>query len=289
MNQRWDAALRSLARRSQGPFRTLAYGVAASAEELAALQRELAPMADEVVAESADPFAGALQRPLFRTRVLAWIKPPRRVDPAPEPRRALETLAAELDGFLEKIDPESGLRHRAVPAREEKRVDRPPVPILRVRRFEDLGGDAEGIAGAVEAIVLRGSHLEILLEGLDTRTREGRALAAVTMRLGDIKSARARERSLIELDRRRDELRVYGPVPFGFVRRGQGLVPLPDQMATVARLRELAKRGISLFESAIVLNQERRLWKDGTSWTGKRVGQVLRNPLYDRHARGTPA
>jgi hypothetical protein len=137
--------------------------------------------------------------------------------------------------------------------------------------------------------LLRGGHLEILLEGIDTRTREGRAQAALTMRLGEIKSARARERSLIELNRRRDELRVYGPVPFGFVRRGEGLIPLADQMATVSRLRELANRGLSLFESAIVLNQERRLWKDGTPWTGKRVGQVLRNPLYDRHVRGTPA
>jgi len=283
VNQRWDAALRSLARRSQGPFRTLAYGVAASVDDLVALT------ADEVVAEAADPFVGALQRPLFRSRVLAWIKPPRTVDPAPEPRQALESLAAALDGFLEKIDPDSGLPRRPLPARDEKRVARLPVALVRVRRFEDLGGDAEAIAGAVEAILLRGSHLEIVLEGLDTRTREGRALAAVTMRLGHIKSERARERSLIELDRRRDELRVYGPVPFGFVRRGEGLVPLPDQMATVSRLRELANRGIPLFESAIVLNREHRLWKDGTPWTGKRVGQVLRNPLYDRHFRGTPA
>jgi hypothetical protein len=280
VNQRWDPELRSLARRTQEPFRTLAYGIVVRAEDLAELERELAPLAETVVAEAADPFAGALQRPLFRSRVLSWIKPPRRADPAPDPRRALETLAAEFDGFLAGRRPGPSTR---------RRVDRPPVPLLRVRRFEDLGGDAEAIAGAVEAIVLRGCHLEILMEGLDTRTREGRALAALTMRLGDIKSARARERSLIELNRRRDELRVYGPVPFGFVRRGEGLVPLPDQMATVLRLRELSNRGLSLFESAIVLNQEHRLWKDGTPWTGKRVGQVLRNPLYDRHVRGTPA
>src|SRR6185436_6465195 len=143
------------------------------------------------------------------------------------------------------------------------------------------------IAAAVEAVVARGGHLEVILEALDTRTREGRAMAAVAMRLGDIKAARARERSLIELDRRRDQLRVYGPVPFGFARQGQGLVPVAEQMETVARLRELARRGLSLFESALMLHREGRLWKDGTAWTGKRVGQILRNPLYDRHLRGT--
>ena len=289
MNRRWDAALRSLARRSHGPFRTLAYGVTACGEGLPALQEELRQLAGndgDVVAESADPFAGSLQRPLFRSRVLSWIKSPPRTPPA-ESRRALDEIAADLAGFLEQIDADSGLR--LVPPRPPKRADRPPTAVLRVRRFEDLGGDAESIAAAMEAILQRGSHLDIVLEGLDTRTREGRSMAAVTLRLGDIKAARARERSLLELDRRREQLRVYGPVPFGFVRRGEGLVPVPDQMETVARLRELARRGISLLESALLLNREARLWKDGTPWTGKRVAQVLRNPLYDRHLRGTSA
>lgn len=283
MNQRWDAALRSLARRSHGPFRTLAYGVTSVAEDRTSLLSELAALGEEVVAEIADPFVGALQRPLFRARVLAWIKSPTRSDvPVPDARRALESVASDLAGFLDRLD--SG-----APAPVAPRPVRPEIPVVRVRRFEDLGGDAEAIAGAIEAIVLRGSHLEIGLEALDTRTREGRAMAAVALRLGDIKSSRARERSLLELDRRREELRVYGPVPFGFVREGQGLVPVADQMDAVARLRELARRGISPFESAVVLNGEHRRWKDGTPWTGKRVAQILRNPLYDRHLRGTPA
>jgi len=285
VNQRWDAALRSLARRSQGPFRSLAYGMAAADDDRPALLADLAAMGEEVVAEVGDPFVGALQRPLFRSRVLAWIKSPR-PDPNPiDARRALETLASDLDGFLNRLDAGAAIR----PAPEAKRSDRPPIPLVRVRQFEDLGGDAESIAAAVEAIVARGSHLEVVLEALDTRTRDGRAMAAVAMRLGDIKAARARERSLIELNRRRDELRVYGPVPFGFARQGDGLVPVAEHMETVGRVRELAGRGLSLFEAAMALNREHRVWKDGTAWTGKRVGQILRNPLYDRHLRGTPA
>jgi len=284
VDQRWDAALRSLARRSTGPFRTLAYGVTAAPEDCASLQSELAATGEEVVAEVADPFVGALQRPLFRTRVLAWIKSPTRSESGPtDARRALETLASEFDGFLDRLDSGAAVRPAA------KRADRPAIPVLRVRRFEELGGDAESIAGAVEAVIVRGAHLEVVLEALDTRTREGRAMAAVAMRLGDIKAARARERSLLELERRREQLRVYGPVPFGFARQGEGLVPVAEQMETVARVRELARRGLSLFESALMLNRERRLWKDGTAWTGKRVGQIRRNPLYDRHLRGTPA
>ena len=57
-------------------------------------------------------------------------------------------------------------------------------------------------------------------------------------------------------------------------------------MQTVARARELSRRGCSLLETALTLNRERRAWKDGTDWTWKRVRQVLHNPIYDRSLQG---
>lgn len=111
-------------------------------------------------------------------------------------------------------------------------------------------------------------------------------MAAVALRLGGIKADRARERSLRDLHRRREGLQVYGPVPFGFTRLGQGLVPVPGQMETVARARELSRRGCSLLETALTLNREGRTWKDGTAWTWKRVRQVLHNPIYERPLQG---
>lgn len=290
MKHRWDAALRSLARRTGGPFRALAYGVTASPEEERSLAADLRHLAKEVVAEVSDPFTGATHRPLFKTRVLPWIK-----SPAPIPaestdhaRRQLEAIAADLAGFLDRLD-EGSQKPEGLRLVPEKPVRERIGSLVHVRQFEDLGSDAEGIAGAIEAILLRGGHLRIEAEGLDTRTREGRAMAAVALRLGGIKAARARERSLVELSRRRDELRVYGPVPFGFARQGQGLIPVQEQMETIARVRELAARGIPVLETALALNHERRTWKDGTPWTGKRVRQILTNPLYDRQFRGAPA
>src|SRR5437763_722633 len=111
MKKRWDEALRSLARRSQGPFRALAYGVTATPEgeaELAAelgnlLRREGFAGGEDVLAEVADPFIGAGQRPLFKSHVLPWIKSGRRACPNPGPsaaqdRRNLESIAAGLAG-----------------------------------------------------------------------------------------------------------------------------------------------------------------------------------------------
>src|SRR5262245_20597416 len=81
MKKRWDEALRSLARRSQGPFRTLAYGVTASTEAQSELSRDLenllrsasAEAGGDVVAEVADPFTSAVHRLQFKARVLPWI------------------------------------------------------------------------------------------------------------------------------------------------------------------------------------------------------------------------
>jgi hypothetical protein len=42
---------------------------------------------------------------------------------------------------------------------------------------------------------------------------------------------------------------------------------------------------VTLFDIAMVLNGERRPWKDGTSWTGRRVDLVLRNPIHERFRR----
>ena len=297
MKKRWDEALRSLARKSQGPFRVLSYGVTGDSRDEAALLADLENLARQeapdierpIVAEVADPFTGAVHRPQFRDRVLPWIPSADRSRPAPaQDRRHLEAVASELAGFLDALGDGVTVRPhlRLLPGAAPKRTEPDRIPVILVRQFEDLGCDAEGIAAAMEAIVTRGGHLRIFSEEIDTRTREGRALASVALRVGGIKATRARERSLREFHLRREGLRVYGPVPFGFTRLGQELVPVFEQMETVGRARELSRRGCSLLETALTLNRERRAWKDGTEWTWKRVRQVLHNPIYDRSLQG---
>jgi hypothetical protein len=225
--------------------------------------------------------------------VLDWIESPPRPGPelrpaqpgipAEEARRRLRELATEFDRFLE--DGDAGPAPAHVGASPAARPVPKAAPLVLVGRLEDLGSDAEGIGSAVEAILVRGAHFLLPSEALDTRTREGRGRTALAIRLGGIKAGIARQRSLKELGRRRHGLEVYGPVPFGFERQGKRLVPVGSQMESVARIRELANRGMAPFEIALVLNGERRLWKDGTFWTGRRIDLVLRNPIHARSLR----
>jgi hypothetical protein len=267
---------------------------AALVSDLENLVREGAADPDRsIIAEVADPFTGALHRPKFKDGVLSWLCSAEHSSAPPPPppaqdRRRLEAIASELAGFLDSMGDGVTVRPhlRLLPGATSKRLEPALTPVILVRQFEDLGCDAEGIAAAMEAVVIRGGHLRIVAEGIDTRTREGRAMASVALRVGAIKANRARERSLRDLHVRREGLRVYGPVPFGFTRLGQELVPVFEQMEAVARARELSRRGCSLLETALTLNRERRPWKDGTDWTWKRVRQVLHNPIYDRTLQG---
>jgi hypothetical protein len=292
MMKRWDEALRSLARRTQGTFRVLGYGVTATPEELRSKADEVLrdlvslgfPPHSRCVIDVAGPGSGASDRPRFRAEVLEWIEQSEAIrEPAPGTRDQLRAVSSGLAELLYSLD--SGTR---------RPLANPPTPashaaeeiaLVVVERFEDLGADAEAIGAAVQEIVGRGAHLLMPAEGIDTRTKEGRGRAAVALRLADIRTTAARERSLRELEERRSGLEVYGPVPFGFERLGRKLVPVPQALEAVTRARELAGRGLSRFEIALALNREGRSWKNGTPWTARRVELVLRNPIYDRARR----
>jgi len=302
MKKRWDEALRSLARRTRGALRVLAYGVTATPGEVAGKAAEIlrglvsqgfSPNSPCVV-DVAAPGSGASERPRFRAEVVEWIErpgpvrpePPERPeapDPAPRTRDQLRAVSSGLAELLGSLD--SGMR-RPIPERPGL-APRPveEIAVVVVERFEDLGADAEAIGAAVLEIVGRGAHLLLWAEGIDTRTKEGRGRTALILRLAEIRTTSARERSLRELEGRRSGLEVYGPVPFGFERLGRRLVPVPQGLEAVARARELAGRGLSRFEIALALGREGRTWKDGTPWTARRVELVLRNPIYVRVRR----
>ena len=294
-------------------------GEARISKDLSELARRLASDPEPtVVVESADPFSPATARPGFRQQVLPLIGSGPKgkgkgSDPATAltgrgaPARARERLVditANLPRILDDVDRIlAGSERTPVPPAGENAQDPQPsgegvspdssnpppepvpkerIPLFIARSFEDLGADAEAVAQAISLLVDRGAHVVIPDEHLDTRTREGRLVARCSLRLGAIKAERARERALAEFSRRRDKFRVYGPIPFGFRREGQELLPLQDQIGAVRRARELAGLGQTPVTIAATLNHEQRPWKDGSRWTWRRVAQVLKNPIYER-------
>ena len=163
--------------------------------------------------------------------------------------------------------------------------DADPAPLVLVRRLLDLGPHAGIIAETIAAIVSRGGHVAAPTDDLDTRTREGKIVARALIRVGRLQTQRAKARGRARVDRQRGALKVYGPVPFGFRKKGDELIPIDKQLATVRRIRELTHLEQTPVAIAAKLNSEKRTWKDGTPWTWRRVKWIQKNSIYDQVLR----
>ena len=155
------------------------------------------------------------------------------------------------------------------------------VPLVVVRRLEDLGAHAGAIAQTLERIILRGGHVAAPADILDTCTRDGKLAGRLLLRVGGLQTTDARTRANARLDRRRKDLKVYGPVPFGFRKKGDALVPNDRELSTVRRIQDLTRIEQPPVAIAATLNRENRSWKDETPWTWRRVRGIQKNTIYD--------
>jgi hypothetical protein len=74
--------------------------------------------------------------------------------------------------------------------------------------------------------------------------------------------------------------RQVQPDPLGFSRKGDMLVPDPDGMALVQRIREMHDAGVSLNRIAGILNEEGILGKSGGRWYATTIRKILANDLH---------
>lgn len=317
-----ETCFRALARVAGGPFRAIAYGTTQDAGDAARVEVEyrlrLLLEAEHftdgksvVVVEQCDPFVAAIERQVFRNHVLALISSRFDDDRSPlvgrgtteRARSRLKDMSMQWAALKTGVDENlSGFEAKkpvADVANEEEQpveasAETPAAPdasprtwLLLVRNYEDLGAGGGAIADAIAAVVELGCHLVVAGDGLDTRKKEGRLIAEHLIRVGRIRADLARERARAEAGRRRKELRVYSHVPFGFRREGQRLVEIPEELAAVRRLQELAKQDLSQAEIALTLNAKKLFWKAGKPWTRLAVSRVLKNPIYQPHLEGS--
>ena len=273
-----------------------------------------------IVIDTGTPGRSALERDAFKTDVLSGIHPPQHPNGTGSDKQdrvleikkeegiriRLRQAVAGLPDLLEEVDRTLGKADGTTegkasetsleaPSAEETHVvpeataqeSKPlelPAPLIYFSSFEDLGIDAERISQVLGVLIGQECHVVVSKDGLDTRTREGRVVARAALRLGAIRSTSARELSKLEFKNRRENLRVYGPIPYGFKRVGKELEPVDEEVSLVKRMRDLAFHGRKPADILTTLNRERQAWKDGTPWTWRRVSQVLKNPIYEKLA-----
>src|SRR5579862_4883436 len=164
MKKRWDEALRSLARRTQGLYRVLAYGVTATPDEVPAKADEILrglvskgfPPDSRCVIDVAAPGSGASERRRFRAEVLEWVDRSQGVRPAhPDGQESAignrDQLRAVSSGLAELLHSLGAGTRRPLPelpGPAPRGVEE--IKMVVVERFEDLGADAEAIGAAIQ-------------------------------------------------------------------------------------------------------------------------------------------
>jgi DNA invertase Pin-like site-specific DNA recombinase len=110
----------------------------------------------------------------------------------------------------------------------------------------------------------------------------GRMMLTVIASLGELERSLIASRTADALAFKKSRREVYSPVPFGFRREGDRLVPDPEEMALVVRIRKMHAAGVSLNRIAGTLNEEGISGKTGGRWYATTVRKILANDLHSQ-------
>ena len=154
------------------------------------------------------------------------------------------------------------------------------VVALKLDRLFRNSGDA---LARTEAWNRQGVALHLTDMGgaaMDTASATGRVLLTMLAAMAEFERSITAERTVQALAYKRDKREAYGPTPLGYVREGDRLHPDNAELATVARIHDLADAGTSLAAIARQLNADAVPTKRGGRWHASTVRYILRNVLY---------
>jgi DNA invertase Pin-like site-specific DNA recombinase len=131
----------------------------------------------------------------------------------------------------------------------------------------------------------KGKHefLAFDIAGINPKTANGRTLLYMRAAMAECEALQTQERTQASMDKlRRDGVRVGG-VPYGKAYSNQldehgrrVVVDVPEQIATIGRIRELYTSGASLKSIPATLEREKRPSPKGKEWNAQTVRCILR-------------
>jgi site-specific DNA recombinase len=129
-----------------------------------------------------------------------------------------------------------------------------------------------------------GTELCSAAEALDTSTAMGRAYLHMTGTFSELERGRIAERTAEGLAALRKRGRCYGPVPFGYKRVDDALVPDEPQQAALALMRRMHEQGASLRAIGSALTAAGHKPPKGKAWHPRSVATVLSSRMTQEAA-----
>jgi len=125
-----------------------------------------------------------------------------------------------------------------------------------------------------------GADLVSLSERIDTTSAAGKMVFRMLAVLNEFERDQISERTSTILQHKKAKGEVYSPIPFGFERDGNKLVPCEQERSIIEEILKMKRQGMSLRRIASNLNRTGIPAKKGGIWYASTVGYILRNTVW---------
>lgn len=157
---------------------------------------------------------------------------------------------------------------------------------LLIYRLDRLTRSVKDLADLLEYFERYKVALVSLSESIDASTAAGRLMLNVIGSISQWERETISERTATALRFKKRSGFAYGPVAYGFVRRGERLEPLERELQHVREVFAMRREGMTLRAIAAALNAKGIKTKKGKRWAAEQVRSILGNDIYSITAEG---
>jgi len=154
--------------------------------------------------------------------------------------------------------------------------------VVVIYRLDRLTRNIRDLGYLVQDVFERfGVDFSSIKDSFDTSTASGKLVLNVLGSIAQWEREMIAERTRDGLRYKKARLECYGPIPYGFVLKGNKLTPEPEEMATVDWIRDLRGRyEYSYRLIADILNANGNRARSGGDWHPSSIRNIANNEIY---------
>ena len=119
-------------------------------------------------------------------------------------------------------------------------------------------------------------------DSFDTTTASGRLILNFLGCIAQWEREVIAERTKDVLAYKKENFKIYGPIPFGFKRKKDKLLPCKKELSVVKLIYNLREKGESFQDIVDHLKNKSIPTKNNKKWSKSTIYQILKNPIYKK-------
>jgi len=199
-------------------------------------------------------------------------------------KHKITAWAEALDGELLFIAEDAGISGKLIRNRDGLRrameatcAEKAVLVVYSLSRLSRSTRDTLMVADRLDKA---GADLVSLSERIDTTTAAGKMVFRMLAVLNEFERDQISERTSAILQHKKAKGEVYSPIPYGFKRDGDKLVPCESEQRVIGDIISKKRRGMSLRAIAANLNMAGIPAKRGGIWYASTISFILRNMIH---------